>query len=145
MLFTRFYDEQLAQASYLIGCGRTGTAVVVDPNRRTDEYIAAAEAAGLRITAVTETHIHADFISGCRELAARTGAAIHLSGCGPPEWQYEFRREPGVVLLAERDTSRVDDGEPRAAHPRGHPPEHQSSLAPDTAAAQEPMGILTGD
>src|ERR1041385_6116413 len=145
MLFTRFYDEQLAQASYLIGCGRTGTAVVVDPNRRTDEYIAAAEAAGLRITAVTETHIHADFVSGCRELAARTGAAIHLSGCGPPEWQYEFRREPGVVLLADRDTFRVGNVELRAVHTPGHTPEHQSFLVTDTASAHEPMGILTGD
>jgi hydroxyacylglutathione hydrolase len=145
MLFTRFYDEQLAQASYLIGCGRSGTAVVVDPNRRTDEYIASAEAAGLRITAVTETHIHADFVSGCRELAARTGAAIHLSGCGPPEWQYEFRREPGVVLLADRDTFRVGNVELRAVHTPGHTPEHQSFLVTDTAVAHEPMGILTGD
>src|ERR1041385_4750191 len=135
MLFTRFYDEQLAQASYLIGCGRTGTAVVVDPNRRTDEYIAAAEAAGLRITAVTETHIHADFVSGCRELAARTGAAIHLSGCGPPEWQYEFRREPGVVLLADRDTFRVGNVELRAVHTPGHTPEHQSFLVTGSAEA----------
>ena len=145
MLFTRFYDEQLAQASYLIGCGASGTAVVVDPNRRTDEYIASAEVAGLRITAVTETHIHADYVSGSRELAARTGASIHLSGCGPPEWQYEFRREPGVVLLADRDTFRVGNVELRAVHTPGHTPEHLSFLVTDTAAAHEPMGIVTGD
>jgi hydroxyacylglutathione hydrolase len=83
MLFTRFYDEQLAQASYLIGCSASGTAVVVDPNRLVDRYIAAAEAEGLRIAAVTETHIHADFVSGTRELAARTGATMYLSACGP--------------------------------------------------------------
>jgi len=103
MLFQRFYDDQLAQASYLIGCGVTGTALVVDPNRRVDQYIAAAESEGLRITAVTETHIHADFVSGLRELAARTGATMYLSACGPPEWQYEFRREPKVIPLLDRD------------------------------------------
>src|SRR6185503_19720849 len=99
MLFVRLYDEQLAQASYLIGCGASGTALVIDPNRRTNDYIAAAEREGLRITAVTETHIHADFVSGSRELAVQTGALVYLSACGPPEWQYEFSGEPGVVLL----------------------------------------------
>jgi len=110
MIFARFYDDHLAQASYLIGCGATGTAVVIDPNRGVDEYIAAAEAEGLRITAVTETHIHADFVSGVRELAARTGATAYLSGCGPPEWQYRFGRDPGVVLLADGDTLKVEIG-----------------------------------
>ena len=82
MLFTRFYDEQLAQASYLIGCAASGQAVVIDPNRLVEKYLVAADAAGLRITAVTETHIHADFVSGTRELASRTGAAMYLSACG---------------------------------------------------------------
>src|ERR1044071_6562648 len=104
MIFTRFYDDQLAQSSYLIGCGASGTAVVIDPNRGVDAYIAAAEGEGLRITGVTETHIPADFLSGIRELAARTGATTYLSVCGTREWQYGFGREPGVVLLADRDT-----------------------------------------
>ncbi|HEV8357162.1 MAG TPA: rhodanese-like domain-containing protein [Gemmatimonadales bacterium] len=145
MHFQRFYDDQLAQASYLIGCGATGTAVVVDSNRRTDDYIAAAEAEGLRIVGVTETHIHADFVSGSRELAARTGATLYVSGCGPPEWQYEFRHEPGVVLLADRDTFRVGNVELRAVHTPGHTPEHLSFFVTDAAGAHEPMGIVTGD
>ena len=145
MIFARFYDDHLAQASYLIGCGATGTAVVIDPNRGVDEYIAAAEAEGLRITAVTETHIHADFVSGARELAARTGATAYLSGCGPPEWQYRFGRDPGVVLLADGDTLKVGNVELRAAHTPGHTPEHLSFLVTDTATAHEPMGIVTGD
>ena len=70
MYFQRFYDIKLAQASYLIGCQRTGEAVVVDPNRDIEQYVAAAAREGLRITHVTETHIHADFVSGARELAA---------------------------------------------------------------------------
>ena len=64
MILRRFYDEPLAQASYLVGCQATGEAIVVDPNRDVDQYIAAAEADGLQIIAVTETHIHADFVSG---------------------------------------------------------------------------------
>ncbi|MCG9894330.1 MAG: MBL fold metallo-hydrolase, partial [Fimbriimonadaceae bacterium] len=74
MILKRFYDEGLAQASYLVGCPGAGEAVVIDANRHLDQYLAAAEAEGLRITAVTETHIHADYLSGSRALAARTGA-----------------------------------------------------------------------
>jgi hydroxyacylglutathione hydrolase len=145
MLFTRLFDEPLAQASYLIGCGAAGTAVVIDPNRRVDQYIAAAERQGLRITAVTETHIHADFVSGTCELAARTGATRYLSACGPPEWQYRFAAEPGVVLLDDGATFRVGNVELRAVHTPGHTPEHLSFLVTDTASAAEPMGIATGD
>ena len=145
MIFVRLYDDQLAQASYLIGCAEAGTAVVIDPNRRADQYIAKAEEAGLTITAITETHIHADFVSGTRELAARTGARIFLSACGPPEWQYEFRGESGVTLLNDGDTLSVGNVELRAVHTPGHTPEHLSFLVTDRALAQEPMGILTGD
>lgn len=145
MLFVRLFDEPLAQASYLIGCSASGEAVVVDPNRDASQYIATAETQGLRITAVTETHIHADFVSGARELAARTGATMYLSAAGPPEWQYRFGRERGVVLLADRDSFRVGQVELRAVHTPGHTPEHLSFLVTDTASAHEPMGIMTGD
>ena len=145
MLFVRLFDEQLAQASYLIGCASNGTAVVVDPNRLVDQYIAAAERLGLAITAVTETHIHADFVSGTRELAARSGATMYLSACGPPEWQYGFAGERGVIPLKDRDAFRVGNVELRAVHTPGHPPEHLSFLVTDRATAIEPMGILTGD
>jgi hydroxyacylglutathione hydrolase len=145
MLFTRFYDEQLAQASYLIGCGASGTAVVIDPNRLVGKYIAAAETEGLRITAVTETHIHADFVSGARELAARTDAIMYLSACGPEAWQYGFGQPQGVVLLSDGQTFNVGNIELRAVHTPGHTPEHLSFLVTDTANAHEPMGIVTGD
>jgi hydroxyacylglutathione hydrolase len=145
MLFFRIFDEQLAQTSYLIGCGTSGTAVVIDPNRDASQYIAAAEAQGLRITAVTETHIHADFVSGTRELAARTGATMYLSDAGPPEWQYRFRQERGVVRLKDRDSFRVGLVELQAVHTPGHTPEHLSFLVTDTASAHEAMGIVTGD
>ena len=76
MILRRFYDDKLAQASYLVGCAATGEALVVDPNRDPAPYLAAAAAEGLRITHVTETHIHADFVSGARELARATGARL---------------------------------------------------------------------
>lgn len=145
MIFLRLYDDALAQASYLIGCAASGGAVVIDPNRDVSQYITSAEAHGLQIAAVTETHIHADFVSGTRELAARTGAVMHLSAAGPPEWQYGFGRERGVVLLADRDTFRVGFIELEAVHTPGHTPEHLSFLVTDTASAQEPMGIVSGD
>jgi len=145
MLFLRFYNEPLAQASYLIGCPSAGTAAIIDPNRLVDQYIAAAEERGLRIIAVTETHVHADFVSGTRELAARAGATVYLSGCGPPEWQYAFRGERGVVVLRDRDTFKVGAVEIRAVHTPGHTPEHLCFLITDTATAHEPMGVATGD
>ena len=145
MHFARIFDEHLAQTSYLIGCGATGTAVVVDPNRLVDQYIAAAEHEGLSITAVTETHIHADFVSGTRELAARTGATLYVSACGPREWQYAFAGDRGVVPLKDRDTIRVGNVELLAVHTPGHTPEHLSFLVTDTAIAHQPMGIATGD
>lgn len=82
MLFKHIYDEDLAQASYLIGCQATGEAIVVDARRDADTFIALAQQHGLRITAVTETHIHADYQSGSRELAERTGARLYLSDEG---------------------------------------------------------------
>ncbi|HET9275492.1 MAG TPA: MBL fold metallo-hydrolase, partial [Gemmatimonadales bacterium] len=145
MIFKRLYDEQLAQASYLIGCAGSGSAAVIDPTRHVDQYIAAAEAEGLRIEAVTETHIHADFVSGTRELAARTGATMYLSGCGTPEWQYGFRFDPGVRALRDREIFRVGNVEIRAVHTPGHTPEHLSFLVTDRAVATEPMGLATGD
>ena len=63
MFVKRFFEPSIAQASYMIGCQRTGEAVVIDANRDVDQYIAAAEQEGLRIALVTETHIHADYVS----------------------------------------------------------------------------------
>ena len=82
MFVKRFFESSLAQASYLIGCQAAGEAIVIDANRDVDQYIAAAADEGLRITHVTETHIHADFVSGSRELAQKTGASLELSDEG---------------------------------------------------------------
>jgi len=145
MIFKRFYDDTLAQASYLIGCAATGEAIVVDPNRLVDQYLAAAEFEGLRITGVTETHIHADYLSGTRELSARSGARMYLSACGTPDWQYAFAADPSVTLLHDGDEIRVGNIVLRAVHTPGHTPEHLMFLVTDGAVASEPMGACTGD
>ena len=145
MLLRRFYDEGLAQASYLIGCQVTGEALVVDPNRDIEQYITAAAAEGLRIAHVTETHIHADFVSGSRELAQRTGATLYLSDEGGPDWRYDYAAQAGAVLL--KDGSRLQIGKVaiEALHTPGHTPEHLAFLVTDTTAASAPLGVLSGD
>jgi hydroxyacylglutathione hydrolase len=141
MLLRYLYDPNLAQASYLVGCQRTGEALVVDPNRETEQYVELAEREGLRITAVTETHIHADYLSGARELAARTGARLYLSDEGGPDWCYRFEHEG----LRDGDLFMVGNLRVKAIHTPGHTPEHLSFLLTDTVNADEPMGIFTGD
>lgn len=145
MLLERFYDPKLAQASYLVGCGATGEALVLDPNRDVDQYVTAADDEGLRITHVTETHIHADFVSGSRELAARTGARLYLSGEGGPDWQYAFAAGDGAVLLRDGDAFMVGRVRVEALHTPGHTPEHLAFLVTDTATTDRPMGAFTGD
>jgi hydroxyacylglutathione hydrolase len=145
MLLKRFYDTQLAQASYLVGCAATGETLVVDPNRDIDQYVRAAEAEGMRITHVTETHIHADFVSGARELAARTGATLYLSDEGDADWKYAYAQQDGALLLQDRDTFMVGNIRVEAVHTPGHTPEHLSFVITDTAATDRPMGVFTGD
>ena len=145
MLFRRFYDDALAQASYLIGCQRTGEAIVVDPNRDVEQYLAAAKAEGARIVQVTETHIHADFVSGARELAQRAQALLSLSDEGPEEWRYAFADSDSARLLRDGDRIEVGDVRLDVLHTPGHTPEHISFLVTDTAGATGPMGLLSGD
>jgi hydroxyacylglutathione hydrolase len=145
MILERFYDDKLAQASWLVGCAATGEALVVDPHRDVEVYVAAAEAQGLRITHVTETHIHADFVSGARELATATGARLYLSDEGGPDWRYAFASEDGAVLLHDGDTFMVGNVRIEAMHTPGHTPEHMSFIVTDTAGADRPMGVFTGD
>ncbi len=145
MFFRQFYNEPLAQMSYLVACEASGEAVVVDPNRDIGQYINMAQEHGFRIVAVTETHIHADYVSGARELAQRTGARLYLSGAGPAEWQYKFAAEAGATLLRDGDTFGVGRIRFQTLHTPGHTPEHVSFLLVDGARSPEPVGIFTGD
>jgi hydroxyacylglutathione hydrolase len=99
----------------------------------------------MRITQVTETHIHADFVSGTRELAERTGARMLLSGAGPAEWQYGFRGDPRVTLLEGGERIALGRVLIEPVHTPGHTPEHLSFFVTDGAASSEPLGLLTGD
>lgn len=145
MILRYFYDRALAQASYLIGCSRTGEALIIDPMRNIQPYLETAASEGLRITQVTETHIHADFISGVRELASATGARIFLSAMGTPDWQYAYAGAPGVTLVRDGDTWMTGNIRVEVLHTPGHTPEHISFMITDTAGADRPMGIFTGD
>jgi len=151
MFFRMIYEEKLAQAAYLIGCQRTGEAIIVDPQRDIDRYERIAKAEGLRITGATETHIHADFLSGVREFAER-GATVYLSGEGDANWKYEWLGskvgggEYEHQLLHDGDKFRVGNIELKAVHTPGHTPEHMSFLVTDFGGgATEPMGAITGD
>ncbi|HEY0969859.1 MAG TPA: rhodanese-like domain-containing protein [Gemmatimonadales bacterium] len=151
MFLKRFYDNGLAQASYLVGCAATGEALVVDANRDVEQYVRAAADEGLRITHVTETHIHADFVSGSRELAHRTGATLYLSDEGDAAWKYQFptaeEREQGVkaVLVRDGDSFMVGNVRIDVVATPGHTPEHLTFVVTDTAGADRPMGAFTGD
>lgn len=145
MLLRRFYDESLAQASYLVGCQATGDAIVVDANRDIEQYVRAAEEEGLRLSHVTETHIHADFVSGSRELAERAGAQLYLSAEGGKDWRYAFAGSARARLLYDGDLIAIGNVRLEARHTPGHTPEHLSFIMTDVAATDRPMGALTGD
>lgn len=149
MLLERIYDEDLAQASYVIGCQAKGLALVVDPRRDIQVYLDLAEKNGMTISGVTETHIHADYLSGTRELAARTGATIYVSDEGGPDWTYSeaFDSTESGPAVRMKHGHRIELGNitVEAVHTPGHTPEHLSFLVTDGAQASDPGFMLTGD
>src|ERR1700739_393280 len=137
MIFTQHYLGCLSHASYLIGDETTGRAVIVDPRRDVDDYLAEAAENGFRIERVIETHIHADFLSGHLELAAATGALI----CYAENADVEFEVEP------LRDGQRISLGQVTLeilATP-GHTPESICVVVYEHSDDEEPYGVLTGD
>ena len=147
MFLRQISDNALAQNAYLIGCQRTGEAVVIDPERDVDRYLQLAAENGLRLTAVAETHIHADYLSGARELMERHGATGFLSEEGGPDWQFEWAKgHPRARFLRHGDSFHVGNIELKALLTAGHTPEHMSFLVTDHGGgATEPMGLLSGD
>ncbi|HTM57250.1 MAG TPA: rhodanese-like domain-containing protein [Candidatus Udaeobacter sp.] len=135
MHFKQFYVGCLAHASYLIGDG--GEAVVVDPSRDIERYLAEAKAHRLTIRWVLETHLHADFVSGHRDLAAATGAVIGIGAQAEAAWPHR--------ALKEGDEIRVGDVVLRAIETPGHTPEHLSFVIFEHAGDVKPWGVLTGD
>ncbi len=148
MFFRQVYDPKLAQYAYVIGCQATRDAIVVDPLRDVGTYLEIAERERLKITAVAETHIHADFLSGARELAERAKATVYVSGEGGPDWQSEWLRQSAYPHRILRDGDHFMVGRIRfdVIHTPGHTPEHVCYTVTDTpAGATLPVGILTGD
>ncbi len=141
MLLERLYDEDLSQASYLVACQQSGQALVVDPRRDIADYLELAAHHGLRIVAVAETHVHADFLSGTRELASATGATAYVSGEGGQDWQYDVEAE----RLHDGDSIELGSVLVTARHTPGHTPEHLSFLVTDRAFAPAPGYLLSGD
>ena len=142
MFFKQIYEPGLAHASYMVGCQKTGECLVIDAKRDVDTYVEFARQERLTITHVTETHIHADFLSGTRELAEISGAKMYLSNEGGDEWQYEFDH----IGMNDGDTFMVGNIKMQVMHTPGHTPEHISFLATDTTViADVPIMLFTGD
>lgn len=145
MLFRQIADDNLAQYAYLIGCQQTGEALIIDPERDIDRYIAIAESENLQIVAATETHIHADFVSGVREFANR-GVTAYLSDEGDADWKYAWASEHDAILLKSGDTFDIGKIQIEALATPGHTPEHLSFLVTDFGGgANKPMGLISGD
>ncbi len=141
MYFQHVYDKSLAQASYFIGCQAKGEAIVIDAKRDIDTYLEIAAQNNMKITHIAETHIHADFLAGSRELAAATGAKMYLSEEGGEDWQYEFDH----VGLKHGDSIKVGNLTLEVLHTPGHTPESISFLLTDQPATDMPVMVFTGD
>jgi hydroxyacylglutathione hydrolase len=135
MYFKQFYLGCLAHSSYLIGS--EGEAAVVDPQRDVDQYVDEAEAQGLKIKYVIETHLHADFVSGHRELASRTGAEIVFGAQAGATFPHRAVRDGDEIKLGQVVL--------RVMETPGHTPESISVLVIDTEVSEQPEKILTGD
>ncbi|WP_026690935.1 MBL fold metallo-hydrolase [Alteribacter aurantiacus] len=145
MFLKYFYDESLAQASYMIGCQATGEAAIVDPARDIRPYIRTAEKQGFTITAALETHIHADFVSGSIELSDRTGATVYHSAEGARNGGYSFPASVNTAPVHHEDTIELGKTVFQVLHTPGHTPEHISFLLTDGANPEKPIGVFTGD
>ncbi|MER3437239.1 MAG: MBL fold metallo-hydrolase, partial [Chloroflexota bacterium] len=137
MILDRIFTPGLAQVAYLVADETTGDVAVIDPRRDIEAYLDWAATRGLRITAILETHVHADFVSGARELAAATGAPIYASRLG----QSEFPHHP----LDDGEVISVGQLQLRAFWSPGHTPEHMSYLLVDPAQRPEPLALFSGD
>ncbi len=132
-MFQRYFDAGLAHASYLLACDRTRLAVVIDPRRDVDVYIAAASQLNLKIVAAIETHVHADFVSGARELQSIGAETFSGPGASLKFPAREVEHDERVVL---------GDLALRFLHTPGHTPEHVSIVSDHPG---EPRRVFTGD
>jgi hydroxyacylglutathione hydrolase len=138
MIFQQLLNEESGCLSYLIGCTEAGEALIVDPGRdRVQDYLRVARKKGLAIRHVVETHTHADHISGNRDLAAVTGATIHVHRAAGAAFEH--------AALADGDTLRIGNVDVRVAHTPGHTPDSICLLVTDHTRGDDPWFVLTGD
>ena len=135
MIVQPFFVKGISHSSYLLGGAKS--CAVIDPQRHIQEYLAAAEDLGMRITHILETHLHADFISGHLDLAAATGARIFAPRSGDCRFEHE--------AVGEGDLIALEDMLIRVIEVPGHTPEHLAYVVTDTARGQEPVAVFCGD
>jgi hydroxyacylglutathione hydrolase len=137
MIIDRVYTPGLAQVAYLVADEGAGEVAVIDPRRDIDAYVRWANSRGHRIVAILETHVHADFVSGARELANATGAPVYAGRLGHTEFPH--------VPVEDGDEIRVGALILRALWTPGHTPEHIAYLLRDPAQGSEPLAFFSGD
>ncbi|MFM2032230.1 MAG: hypothetical protein RLZZ297_995 [Chloroflexota bacterium] len=137
MIFRQYILDSVSAASYLIGCIAQGEAIVVDPSLAAEHYVTAAAEKGLRIVAVAETHMHADYYSTARAIQALTGATIYAPRIADVRFAHQ--------AIDDGSEIRIGNLIIRAVHTPGHTPEHMSYTVTDTPRATEPWFVLTGD
>src|SRR5258706_6202978 len=143
MYFQQFYLTCLAQASYMIGSA--GVAAVVDPQRDIELYLEEAQRENLKIASVIETHLHADFVSGHRELAARTGAKIYLGAAANAQFEHVAVKDGDVLRIGREGLPQNAPVELRFLSTTGHTPESMCILVTDLSRSDKPCVVLTGD
>lgn len=149
MLLKYFYDEHLAHASYLLACPVSGEALVIDPARDITPYLHAASQRNLRIVGAAETHIHADYISGGRELAAATDSTLYISGHGEGDLAYRMNGDGiggRIKSLTDGEVITLGNVKIEVLHTPGHTPEHIVYLVSDTSGGiNRQVGMFSGD
>jgi len=151
MYFRQIFEPKLAQYAYLIGCQSTGEAILVDPERDIDRYLKIAEKDEFTIVAVTDTHIHADYLSGSREFAKRLNVKVYASDEGDNDWKFEWliNSDFKYQLLKHGDSFKIGNIQFDVLHTPGHTPEHICFIVTDKGGEpkveRSPMGILSGD
>ena len=135
MIVQQFFVKGLAHSSYLLG--GTNTCAVVDPRRDIQVYLDAAKSMNMKITHILDTHLHADFVSGHLDLAAKTGAKIYAPKSGKCKFDH--------IGLSEGDTFEIEDMALSVLETPGHTPEHISYVVIDKARGNEPVSVFCGD
>ena len=148
MLIRQIYDPVLSQYAYLIGCQKTKEAILIDPQRDLERYLSIAHEEGVQITHVTETHIHADFLSGSRQAAHQYGMKALLSGEGGDDWNYLWVDDEGIDVdtINDGDEFKIGNIHFKVIHTPGHTPEHIAFLVTDVGGgANEAIALVSGD